>query len=58
MTSNDQNLMSDFEKYETQLECILSKVFSFISSTFHLNQMLIYLGCYETQLEFFKSKQS
>ena len=34
MTSNDHNLIQDFEKYETQLEYILNKVFSFISSTF------------------------
>ena len=58
MTSNDHNSIQDFEKYETQLEYILSKVFSFISSTFNLNQMLIYLGYYETQLEFCKCKQS
>ena len=58
MTSKDQNLNQDFEKYETQMEYILRKVFSFISSTFQLNQMLIYLGCYETQLEFCKCKQS
>ena len=34
------------------IEYISSKVFSLISSTFPLKQMLIYLGSYETQLEF------
>ena len=57
MMRNDYNLIQKFEKYETQMECVLSRVFSFISNTFQLIQMLINAGCYETQLELCKCKQ-
>ena len=55
MANNYYNLIKNFEIYE--MEYVLSRVFSFISSTFQLIQMLIHVGCNVTKLELCKCMQ-